>query len=191
VYVESNWYVYGLLEALPEVFGRVKVLHVVRDPRTYIPSGLNFGQFSGLRALATAFVPYWYLKPEDAPRELNPQQKSWSELSPIERLAWHWHVVNGEVDRVAPQFARSGDFLRVRYEDVFGREAKGLSALLEWIGLPDNAGLRDRMQEKKVNASTKKRCPPWKEWDLAQRQAVIDLCGERMRAYGYNASADR
>ena len=189
VYVESNWYVYGLLEALPEVFGRVKVLHVVRDPRTYIPSGLNFGQFSGLRALATAFLPYWYLKPEDAPLELNRKRTSWSELSPIQRLAWHWHVVNGEIDRVAPQFG--ADFLRIRYEDLFGKGARELGKLLNWINLPDNADLRGRMQEKKVNASTKKRCAPWREWENAERQSVIDLCGERMRSYGYDISADR
>jgi hypothetical protein len=184
VYVESNWYVYGLLEALPEVFGRVKVLHVVRDPKTYIPSGLNFGQFSGLRALATTFLPYWYLKPEDAPRELGPD-KPWAQMTGVERLAWHWHVVNGEIDRVSPLFGQ--DFLRIRYEDVFGRDATGLGKLLEWIGLPDDAGLRERMQEKKVNASTtKRRCAPWKDWSDEQRAAVLARCGARMRAYGYD-----
>lgn len=185
VYVESNWYVYGLLEALPDVFGPVKVLHVVRDPRTYIPSGLNFGQFSGLRALATAFLPFWYLKPENAPIELAPE-KPWTKLTPIERLAWHWHVVNGEIDRVASQF---GDrFLRIRYEDLFGRNASDLSRLLNWIGLPENPALRSRMQEKKVNASTKKRCAAWKEWPIEARQAVINRCGPRMAAYGYDPS---
>ena len=189
IYVESNWYVYGLLEALPEVFGPVKVLHVVRDPRTYIPSGLNFGQFSGLRALATAFLPYWYLKPEDAPGDLNPQNKTWAQLSSIERLGWHWHIVNGEIDRVAPQFG--GNFMRIRYEEIFGREASGLGKLLNWIGLEETAAIRDRMQEKKVNASTtKRRCAPWKEWAPADRAAVLEMCGERMGRYGYEP-ADR
>lgn len=185
VYVESNWYVYGLLEALNDVAPRVKVLHVVRDPKTYIPSGINFGQFSGLRALATRFVPYWYLKPEQAPAPLAMRQ-SWSQLTDPQRLAWHWNVVNGEIDRAAPVF---GDrFLRMRYEDLFGKNATGLGGLLEWIGLPDNAAMRERMQERKVNASIAKRCPPWREWDAAERQAVLDLCGERMRAYGYETT---
>jgi hypothetical protein len=186
IYVESNWYVYGLLEALKGIAPSVKVLHVVRDPKTYIPSGINFGQFSGLRALATRFVPYWYLKPEQAPGHLD-ARKPWSQLTEPQRLAWHWTVVNGEIDRVAPQF---GDhFLRMRYEDLFGREANGLARLLEWIGLPENASLRERMQEKKVNASTAKRCPPWREWPMSERASVLELCGQRMRDYGYDTAS--
>jgi hypothetical protein len=185
MYVESNWYVYGLLEALKDIAPRAKVLHVVRDPRTYIPSGINFGQFSGLRALATRFVPYWYLKPEQAPQRLEPR-KPWSQHTEPERLAWHWKVVNGEIDRVAPLFG--DNFMRIRYEDLFGSEATSLGRLLEWIGLPDRTAMRERMREKKVNASTARRCPPWREWELAERHAVLDLCGDRMRDYGYDAT---
>lgn len=187
VYIESNWYLYGLLEALRQIVRDVKVLHVVRDLRTYIPSGINFGQFSGLRALATWFVPYWYLKPEQAPHHLRPATP-WSQLTQPERLAWHWKIVNGEIDRVAPQFGKN--FLRMRYEDLFGAEGTGLDQLLDWVRLPDNSGFRARMRERKVNASTTARCPRWGEWDPQGRRRVLALCGAQMDRYGYDAVAE-
>ena len=52
IYVESNPYLSGFVEVLGEVFEDARVVHVVRDPRTYVRSGVNFGAFSGLKKLA-------------------------------------------------------------------------------------------------------------------------------------------
>jgi hypothetical protein len=186
VYVESNWYVYGLLEAVREIAPRVKVLHVVRDPRTYIPSGINFGQFRGLRAIATRFLPYWYLKPEHAK---DPPALRWSQMTDPQRLAWHWTVCNGEIDRVAPLFG--DNYLFMKYEEIFSKDAAGLGRLLAWMGLEENASIREKMREKKVNASTARRCPKWEQWEPAERKAVLDMCGERMQQYGYDLSTER
>src|SRR5215213_2768484 len=76
IYLESNWYIYAFLDALRPVFGpRTQVLHVVRDPRTYVPSMLNYGTYKGLKAIATKLLPYWYIRPEQM--QLNPP-KRWS-----------------------------------------------------------------------------------------------------------------
>jgi hypothetical protein len=187
VYIESNWYLYGFLDALKEVFGRPKVLHVVRDPRTFIPSYLNYGTFSGLKKVATTFLPYWYLRPEQV--EKNPT-KTWSQLTQPERLAFHWHVVNREIDRGAGLYG--DDYLLLRYEDVFPRKLAehetppGLARLLGWVGLPPNDRLLEMMRDKKMNASRNRGFPKWEEWDGPTRDAVLAMCGDQMRQYGYD-----
>jgi hypothetical protein len=191
IYVESNWYLYGFLEPLKEVFGRPKILHVVRDPRTFIPSYINYGTFSGLKKVAAEFLPYWYLKPEQY--EANPA-KTWKQMSQPERLAWHWHVVNREIDRGAALYGE--DYLLLRYEDLFPREkdaaAKtlpaGLARLLDWVGLAPNEQLIQLLGDKR-NASRNRGYPKWGQWDEPSRAAVLAMCGEQMERYGYGTAA--
>ena len=184
VYIESNWYVYGFLDALRPVFGeRTKVLHVARDPRTYVPSMLNYGTYKGLKAVATRFLPYWYIRPEQVER--NPA-KRWSQMSEAERLAWHWHVVNREIDRGAEMFG--SDYLFMRYEDLFAPDGSGLAKLLPWIGLPQNAALLEKVRGERVNASTG-RSSAWSKIAPDARRAVLEMCGGQMARYGY-ATAD-
>ena len=187
IYVESNWYLYGFLDALKEVFGRPKILHVVRDPRTFIPSYVNYGTFSGLKKVAAEFLPYWYLKPEQY--EKSPP-KRWGQMSEPERLAFHWRVVNREIDRGAALYG--GDYLRLRYEDIFPRESDavppGLSRLLDWMGLPANEKLLELMRDKKMNASRNRGFPKWEQWDEPTRSAVLAMCGEQMERYGYRTA---
>jgi hypothetical protein len=190
IYIESNWYLYGFLEALKEVFGKPKILHVVRDPRTFIPSYINYGTFSGLKRMAAEFLPYWYLRPEQY--EKNPP-KTWKQMSEPERLAFHWHVVNREVDRGAEMYG--GDYLLLRYEDIFPREKQGETAspaalppglvrLLDWVGLPASDRLLNQMGDKR-NASRNRGFPKWDQWDEPTRRAVLETCGEQMERYGY------
>ena len=58
IYIESNNSLYGFIDVLDEVFDQPYVLHVVRDPRTYIRSWINFGVYHGLKGLAGRFFPY-------------------------------------------------------------------------------------------------------------------------------------
>lgn len=189
IYIESNWYLYGFLDALKEVFGRPKILHVVRDPRTFIPSYINYGTFSGLKKIAAEFLPYWYLKPEQC--EAKPA-KTWKQMSGPERLAWHWHVVNREIDRGAAVYG--DDYLLLKYEDLFPREGgegggpglpPGLRQLLDWAGLPESDRLLPMMRDKKMNASRNRGFPKWSEWDEPTRRAVLARCREQMERYGY------
>jgi hypothetical protein len=185
VYIESNWYIYAFLDALRPVFGEnTKMLHVVRDPRTYVPSMLNYGTYAGLKAVATKFLPYWYIRPEQM---IENPPKRWTQMSEAERLAWHWHVVNTELDRAPAMFG--DDYLFMRYENLFAPDGSGLAKLLPWIGLPENPGLLEKIRGERVNASTGK-SSAWAKIDPDARRAVMEMCGEQMRRYGYEVESE-
>jgi hypothetical protein len=87
------------------------------------------------------------------------------------------------------------DYLLVRYEDLFPKQSgdagpPGLTPLLEWIGLPPSEKLVQLMRDKKLNASPNRGFPKWEQWDEPTRQAVLAMCGEQMRRYGYLATAE-
>ena len=180
VYIESNWFIYGYLDVLRDVFPGPRVVHVVRDPRTCIPSFINFGAFRGLKWWAANFLPYWYLKPEQF--EKNPA-KTWADMSEVERVAWHWKVVNTELNRAKELF---GDgYLLMKFEDLFAKDGSGVRRLTDWIGLPQNEKMLQQVNSENVNASPKYTFPKWKDWDEPLKQSVLRMCGPLMDQYGY------
>ena len=181
VYVESNPYLMGFLDALSEVMGpRVNVVHVVRDPRSYVRSGVNFGAFRGLKRIASNFYPYWFPKPEQV--EKSPD-RTWGQMDAAERLAWFWAVVNRELDR--GQGLYGGRYLRIRFEDLFAKDGSGLNALTDWIGLPRSEALSAEANRDPVNASKVQAMPKWEQWPAETKAMLMRYCGQMMRAYGY------
>lgn len=183
VYLEANPYLCGFVDVLPDAFGPTRVIHLVRDPRTYIRSAINFSFARGVRGLATALVPDWSLKPDRC--EAKPPRR-WREMDPIERLAWFWNRINGVLDGAERRYG--ADYLRVRFEDLFDRDGTGLRGIAAWLGLPPEPALVNSMREKAVNASRRRECPGWDEWSPEARRLVVQHCGERAARYGYMLS---
>ncbi|HEX2974227.1 MAG TPA: hypothetical protein VHP11_17970 [Tepidisphaeraceae bacterium] len=116
IYVESNPFLAGFLEAFGEVFDNPMVLHVVRDPRTYVRSALNWGSYSGIKKLASNFCPYWTVKPEHF---ANNTDTPWMQMTDRQRAAWYWKTVNTDLNR--GQELLGDRYLRIRFEDLFAR----------------------------------------------------------------------
>lgn len=180
IYLESNPFLHGFLEVFDAVFGEPQVLHIVRDPRSYIPSYINFGAFRGLKGWAARAVPFWMLKPDQFERD---PHRRWREMGPAERVAWRWNAVNGVLDRGQALFGPR--YLRLRYEDLFDPGGEALSELLRRLGLPPSDDLSERFRKQRVNASPDRGFPPFDQWEEALRERILDTCRERMARYGY------
>jgi hypothetical protein len=184
LYVESNPGLSGFLDAFPAVFPEFKVLHVVRDPRTYIASALNWGVFRGVKGLFAKYLPYWLPKPELA----NPAGPTWSRMTPVEKLAWHWTFINEHLDRARTLYP--GRYLRIKFEDLFARDGSGLAEAVKWMGLPPMDGLALAANSENVNASRPGKAVKWRDWPDDDKRAALRYCAPLMRAYGYDLSAD-
>jgi hypothetical protein len=180
IYLEANPFLHGCLPALANAFPGCRVIHVVRDPRTYIPSHINHGVFSGLKGLAGIYFPYWLLKPDYYEKG---GSKQWKEMSPQERLGWRWNTINKILDEGSQIF---GDhYTRIRFEDLFDKEKSGLITMAKWIKLKDNKSLIEAAARKRHNISRGTSFPPFDAWDNITQQNVLKLCASRMRDYGY------
>ena len=182
IYIESNPVLQGFLPILDQVYRKPLIIHVVRDPKTTIPSAINFDFNHGLKKFANHWVPFWHHRPY----EFGIDEKTWFEQTPVEKLSWYWHSINSHIENSARTY---GDrYLRLRFEDLFYNDNQGLREMAMWIGLNDTDQLIANATQKKVNASTSNRQPKWDDWPESDRQIVLDHCGSMMERYGYSVS---
>ncbi len=179
IYVESNPFLWGFLEAFAEVFDHPLVLHVVRDPRTYVRSAINWGACRGIKNLANTYLPYWHPHPE----QLSASDIPWKQMTDIQRMAWYWKIVNTELNR--GEIIHGSRYLRMRFEDLFNRDGSGLRQFAAWVGIPWKDDLLSSANAEKVNASQGVSCPPFKQWPEDQQEEALFYCRELMRLYGY------
>ena len=183
IYLEANPFLHGCLPALAQAFPGCHLVHIVRDPRTYIPSHINHGVFHGLKGFAGAYFPYWLLKPSHY--ESHPL-KQWNEMSLQERLGWRWNTINGVLDEGRKIFGER--YLRLRFEDLFDAEKSGLKVMADWMGLSKGKALMEAASRKRHNASQGPSFPLFEEWEPTIQKHVLQLCTTRMAEYGYDSS---
>lgn len=180
LYIESNNYLHGTTDALADLFPEAVMLHVVRDPRTYVESQLNFNMFHGVKGLLTEYCPYWCLKPRHYPEA---GAWVWHDMTHIEKAAWRWKAIN----RILARFGNGYDhYLRVRFEDVFGPEHSGLGQMLDALGLTLDEGIVRKACSQKRNVSRRRRIPPWQQWQDEELERLYEICGPEMRMFGYS-----
>ncbi|MGB3342525.1 MAG: sulfotransferase domain-containing protein [Aequorivita sp.] len=115
VYVESNPFLYPILNEFSSVFKSAKVLYITRDAKTYIVSAYNkdpqndrINNFYGdsdkrKRLTASDF------------NELS--QSEWEGYSREEKISWHWNKSN---KMLFSYFLKNKDkSIMIRYEDLF------------------------------------------------------------------------
>lgn len=179
LFFEANPYLSGCLDVLTDVFCEPLIVHIVRDPRTYAQSHINFGAFHGLKRVAGYLIPSWSLKPE----HYDPgSQFKWSKMPAHLRMAWRWKVINEHLDRGLSLYP--GRYHRLAFEDLFVGEATGLKQLVELCDLPWKPNFRDSLGTR-ANASRRKSFPHWRDWSDEMAQDVHCVCGELMNRYGY------
>lgn len=180
IYIESNPFLGGFLDAFDAVFDKPLVIHLVRDPRTFIRSSMNFGTFRGLKNLAQGFIPWWLPKPELFP---NANGRTWNAMAEPERLAWYWGMLNRELNR--GQQLYGGRYLRMRFEDLFAKDGSGMHPFTDFIGLPRNPRLIEEANRENVNASRESSFPRFADWPADLKAQLAEHCGELMALYGY------
>ena len=179
-YVESNPFLFGFLDVLGSVFPGAKIVHVTRDPRTSVRSVLNFGSHHGLKGLLLEWIPYWTVRPEDL--EAVPAKK-WRDMSPLERSAWFWQVVNGNLRRGSDLYGEN--YRQFRYEDLFRTDGSGLRELAVWLGLEERGSAFTDLLRERHNASSDSRSALWEHWSEQDQAILLEHCGELMTEFGY------
>ncbi len=184
-YVESNWNLVPLLELLPEFFGEFKLVHVVRDPKTYIPSA--HGIKGSKRPIYAEYDNRDRLTAQD---KLDDQYfNDWNTWGRFEKLCWHWRTYNLMIE----EFGASHDqYLRIKFEDIFNSETNysGIDTILEFTGLGDvlDNGVEAAKDQLK-NKSNRTKTPilgHYDSWSKDQQSIFHTLTDELARRYMYD-----
>jgi len=171
VYIESSNFMFGCIPALNEIYGDIRIIHMVRHPLTYVRSHLGKGFWRGHKRIFARYVPYWLEDLDMAKKE-----------GPVALLAARWVYVNRQI----ASYQESNPYLRIRFEDLFSGAEKGSSDQLNLIrsfcGLPD--------LEPEINAEWIRhpKNPSSRTYTLEpdDQQQIYAICGSLMKDFQYS-----
>lgn len=165
---------------ISEKYSNVYIVHIVRDPRTFVRSYLNWTHTRFKSFVANKLIPGWH--PSGFFTGEIPWQ-TWRGMDEFQRVCWHWTYKNALLERL---FEGDERYIRVRFEDLFFGEGaeEVLRATLSFIGIPCRDEFTAILRKSK-NVSRKSYFPRCEEWESKRRQQLLDICGEGMKRYGY------
>jgi len=184
-YIDSNNQIYALVPIKPEIYPGLRVIHIVRDPRDYVRSHLNWSRYRVKSFIANYLTPFW--QPNAfLLREMSFSQ--WVQLSRFERFCWIWDYKNRTIENVQQSDV---PYLRVQFEDFFGRSdpEKHLNSILGFIGLPTVQNQNHRFNTA-VNPGKKRAFPSWHSWSRDTCNQLYHFCNETMDRYGYGTEPE-
>lgn len=152
------------------------LIHLMRDPRNFVTSFMNWKnrKFSGL--VAHHIVPFWM-----PPSYLDENMTIIESLSitKFEHFCWIWQFKN---DMFANFFCNKPNYHLFKFEDIM-TSIKRLNEFLNVCGI--NVTLGPEVQDKRINRSEKTFFPDWKHWTSEQANVLDKYCGDLMHEYGY------
>ncbi len=185
IYIDSNNQLYAFLPLKPDLYPGLRLIHLVRDPREYVRSHLNWARHRLKSFVANYLTPFWQ------PNAWLLNQMSfgrWLQLSRFERYCWIWEFKN----RFIHQMETSDiPYLRIRFEDFFesSEPLASLNQMLSFLDIDPVSGQEDRFQ-RPINPAKGRSFPRWPEWSSEQCLQLQEYCGLTMQEYGYGGEKD-
>jgi hypothetical protein len=187
-YLEASCLIYGLVAPLLDAFPEARVVQVVRDPRTYVRSGLAWGAYRfGGRPLNLA--PYRRLAPPQFHPRAPAARLKWAADDQFARLCWAWATMN---EAMRTQGTGDDRFQTVRFEDLTDPDAGPdvLGALADDLGLAVKADRLADITGDPVNTTRTDTGGNWRTWTDARLRLVRERTAEEAAHYGYPVAAE-
>lgn len=184
VYVEANGFNYlGVQYALQE-WPEAKVVHLVRDPRAFVASWLNWTTTRWRSRIAHTVIPCWNLT--GARCGVSPSE--WRAWDAFTRACWLWKYKNTLITDLYGD--EPGAYCRVRLEDLTDAPDRAihLRAMLVFLDLPYEVGMEAFFDEP-LNVSKGATLRTWTSWSDRECRTLEAHCGPLMRQYGYGDEA--
>ena len=173
-YIESNNRLFSLIEPLTDVFENFKIIHIVRDGRDYVRSGMSRDWYTPnddeLRLKSSMF-------PDD------PYFNVWNKMNRFEKICWRWQKKDNFIYEDLKTVENS---IRIKFRDIFNsKDHNGLFKIADYIGISktETSKMIDEMINKKVNNNKQYEIPRWPEWSKNKRKKFNQIAGKHMNKY--------
>jgi hypothetical protein len=167
VYGEVNSLLRRHYQALSRHFPAAGFLHLVRDGRDVVRTMMSTD------ALKPGFMWTWWLRPHES----DPYFEQWDTMDRFAKLCWYWRVEN--------QHLRTSIGNTVKFEEVVRNYECFEQRILRPFGLTMPQAQWKEQTGVQRNATTAYQLPHWREWDAYHTRTFETICGEEMRANGY------
>jgi len=165
-----------------------KILHVVRDPRDFVTSFMNWKRQKLRRMFLHHCVPFWQPNPLCAG---DVSLKTYFQMSKFEHFCWIWAFKNNLFEKRSLGYC--SEYLRIKMEDLTDFKDPNnecINKLAIFLNIPTSKLAEILMNSHAINRSDTKYFPCWQYWTKAQALILDKHCGILMKKYGYGAEPE-
>lgn len=166
IYGEVNSALRRHAEAFRRLLPGVRILHLVRDARSFVPSVMARSRFTRADIIHG----------EDRPPTAEIAAR-WRTMDRFSKVCWMWTQENA--------YLRLHSDGLVRFEDITTDYALFKAQVLEPLGIEVDYSLWGEHARRPTNATRGPRYAPFAEWPSTQVENLWRLCGEEMARYQY------
>lgn len=181
IYLESNGGLSYVLDPLAKVFPKLKIIHILRDPRTFIASAVNrVAKKDNKLVQKYAYDENWLLRAKDI--EGDPYNEIWDNLSIYEKFMWGWNYRNQKII----DGSANCEHIIFKFEDLFYNEpSKKFKQLYDFIGIDFDEEKLNLHLNQKVNKNEHQFSHPFDKWSEKEKENLDNICGELMKKFNY------
>jgi hypothetical protein len=175
IYIETNNRLTHLAYALAAVFPASRFVHLHRHPYEVIRSAMRRHYYQGHNWDFARMVP----------RPSEPIAMMWEALSPLEKSAWYWAVINAEALAFLESLPTSRR-MNLPARKLFTADQETLKALFGFIRVdaPPSRDIKGVLGEE-INAEVDGKFPLPSEWSEQDRASVRRIVETTAQALGY------
>jgi hypothetical protein len=178
IYIETNAFNLLLAKEIQKVFPNIKLPHIVRDPKTWVVSYMNWTKSRLKSRIAYKFIPFWNINPTQMGLISTPE---WYGLEEYKKFIWWWKVKNNIIE---DNYSGSSAFKTFRFEDIYNSEVdKGLKSLLNYLELEYNEKMLNFFQTKRNMSQGNIKVDEF--WTKEREKALFDIAGDEIEKYQY------
>jgi hypothetical protein len=175
-YVETSPQVTFLAPVIFAAYPNARFIHLVRDPREVVRSGMRRKWFDGHFSDEYRITPV--LK--------SPAATKWGSYNPFQKILWLWSETNQWISQFLITLPPQNKAV-FRSEDVFSGDPEIIHKLFDFINSPVPSKEKiTRLLRKKMNAQTSGTFPTSSNWTAEMQQDLKDIAGEAASEFGYS-----
>lgn len=181
VYIETSAFNYYAGKYIKEALPETKIVHIVRDPRDFVISFLNYIDGRTQSWIANNLTPFWNVS---GVRAGNVPAKKWRNYPKLLKFAWHWNFKNQLIEDLYAH--DKPNYFFVKFENLVNpktREAT-LQQIFSFLNIEFKEEYNSFFDEKR-NESKSNRYKKWPHWDTATCKELQFICNDLMQKYGY------
>lgn len=157
----------------------LKIVHLVRDPRDFVTSFMNWKTQSLSKIILHYLTPFW----QPFPANKGIPFYRWVFLSKFEKFCWVWFYKNF----LFKQLENTLEYKLVIIEDLTKSDSKleNLKDLNTFLQLENKEFDFNKFSSNRVNKSNTNKFPKYNNWSQKQKNTLIKICGDLMLEFGY------
>lgn len=167
-YVENSWFISTFVKELSEVFPDCIIVHLVRDGRDFVRSGMSRKWFTGNKKFLNSESAW--TRDHWTPPAIHKDRLS--------KVCWLWNEQQEVIHSQMIKLPEKNNGGVIHFEKLITED---LSKYMEQWGI----NCEGPIYMKKVNVTNNYKVPHWSEWNVRQIGKCKKIMGKSLEQHGY------